>query len=119
MTNAQALQELFEEDLAQMRAGDIDGMLSHYHPDAQIMRLPDTVARGTDEVREFLEGYVALRPRIVEVLSIDEAGDSVLYHSTVEIAGNTMGIVGTWILRDGLIWRQTAVLVPAGSLDVG
>ena len=119
MPGIQALPALFQKDLDQLRAGDVDGMLSNYHPDAQIMRLPDTVARGRSEVRAFLEGYVALRPRIVEVLAIEEADDSVLYHSTIEIGGNTLAIVGTWVLRDGLIWRQTAALVPAGSLNLG
>jgi ketosteroid isomerase-like protein len=96
-----------------MRAGDIDGMLVNYHPDAQIMRLPDVVARGKAEVRKFLEDYVALKPEIVEIVSIDESEDTVLYHSKLNIGGDILGIVGTWVLRDGLVWRQTAVLVPA------
>ncbi|MEY9964901.1 ketosteroid isomerase-like protein [Streptacidiphilus sp. MAP12-16] len=104
---------MFEKDLAQLRSGDIEGMLSNYHPDAQIMRLPDTVATGTTEIRAFLEDYVALNPKIIEVMAILQADDCVLYHSTIEIAGNVLGIVGTWVLRDGLIWRQTAVIVPA------
>jgi ketosteroid isomerase-like protein len=119
MPETQALPALFERDLAQLRAGDIDGMLANYHPDAQIMRLPDVVARGRAEVRAFLEGYVALQPKIVEVIAIEEAGDTVVYHSTIDIGGNLLGIVGTWVLRDGLIWRQTAVLVPAGSPNLG
>ena len=107
------LRAMFEKDLAQMRAGDIDGMLVNYHPDAQIMRLPDVVARGKAEVRKFLVDYVALKPEIVEIISIDESEDTVLYHSKLNIGGNIVGIVGTWVLRDGLVWRQTAVLVPA------
>jgi ketosteroid isomerase-like protein len=106
------LPPMFEQDLAQMRAGDVDGMMRNYHPDAQILRLPDVVAQGPEQVRAFLEGYVALQPRIVKILAIEQAGDTVLYHSTVEIGGNRMGIVGTWVLREGKIWRQTAALVP-------
>lgn len=109
-----SLRAMFEKDLAQMRAGDVDGMLVNYHPDAQIMRLPDVVARGTAEVRKFLEGYVALQPKIIEVIGIEEADNTILYHSKISIGGNELGIVGTWVLRDGLIWRQTATLVPAG-----
>jgi ketosteroid isomerase-like protein len=108
-----AVLELFEEDLAQMRAGDIDGMLVHYHPDAQAVRLPDSVARGKEEIREFLAGYLALNPQIVEVLSIKAADNSIVYHSTIKIGDAVRGIVGTWVLRDGLIWRQTAAIVPA------
>jgi ketosteroid isomerase-like protein len=108
---------MFERDLAQMRSGDIDGMLRNYHPDAQIMRLPDTVATGEAEIRAFLEGYVSMKPEILEILAIDQADDTVLYHSKIKIAGNIMGIVGTWVLRDGLIWRQTAVIVPAATVS--
>ncbi len=46
-----SLLELFEEDLAQMRAGDIDGMLVHYHPDAQAVRLPDAGRAGLPVAR--------------------------------------------------------------------
>jgi ketosteroid isomerase-like protein len=108
-----SLLQFFEEDLAQMRAGDVDGMLTHYHSDAQAVRLPDAVARGKDQIRAFLEGYLALNPEIVEVLSIKAADNSVVYHSTVKIGDQVLGLVGTWVLRDGLIWRQTAALVPA------
>jgi uncharacterized protein (TIGR02246 family) len=99
---ARSVLQLFEEDLAQMRAGDVDAMLEHYHPDAQAIRLPDAVARGKDEIRAFFEGY----------LSIKAADNTVVYHSTVKLGDAVRGIVGTWVLRDGLIWRQTAALVP-------
>ncbi len=108
-----SLLRLFEEDLAQMRAGDVDAMLEHYHPDAQAIRLPDAVARGKDEIRAFFEGYLSMNPEIVEVLSIKAADNSIVYHSTVKLGDAVRGIVGSWVLRDGLIWRQTAALVPA------
>jgi hypothetical protein len=104
---------MFEKDLAQMRSGDVDGMLVNYHAEAQIMRLPDTVATGKAEIRAFLEGYLAMKPRILEVIAVEQADNTVLYHSTIELGGNKLGIVGTWVLRDGLIWRQTAAIVPA------
>lgn len=115
MSQTIKLPEFFERDLAQMRSGDVDGMLKNYHPDAQVMRLPDSVARGKDEIRVFLEGYLAMQPKIVEVMAAQESDNTILYHSTVNIGGNVMGIVGTWVLRDGLIWRQTAALVPAAA----
>jgi ketosteroid isomerase-like protein len=98
-----------------MRSGDVEGMLANYHPDVRIMRLPHTVANGKTEARAFLEEYVALQPEIVEVISIDQSDDIILYHSTISIGGDEMDLVGTWVLRDGLIWRQTAVIAPAGA----
>jgi len=112
---ATLLPPLFEKDLAQMRAGDVGGMLTHYHPDAQVIRLPDSVARGKEEIRAFLEGYLALNPKIIEVMTIMQEDNTVLYHSTVSLGGNVFGLVGTWVLRDGLIWRQTAAIVPPTS----
>src|SRR3954467_3524363 len=97
------LRAMFERDLAQMRAGDVDGMLVNYHLDAQIMRLPDVVAKGKTEIRRFLEDYVAMKPKIVEVIAINEADNTVVYHSKINVGGNVLGIVGTWVLRDGLI----------------
>lgn len=107
------LPPMFAEDLAQMRAGDVEGMLANYHPDVRILRLPNIVANGKDEARAFLEDYVALKPTIVEVISIDQSDDIILYHSTINVGGNDLDLVGTWVLRDGLIWRQTAVIAPA------
>jgi ketosteroid isomerase-like protein len=112
---ATMLPALFEEDLAQMRAGDVDGMLTRYHRDAQVIRLPDTVARGKEEIRSFLEGYLAMNPNIIEVMAIMQEDNCVLYHSTVSLGDKVIGLVGTWVLRDGLIWRQTAAIVPASS----
>jgi ketosteroid isomerase-like protein len=108
------LLQLFDEDLAQMRAGNIDAMVEHYHPDAQVIRLPDVVAKGKDEIRKFYEDYLAMNPEVVEILSIMAADNNVTYHSTVKFGDNVLGIVGNWVLRDGLIWRQSAALVPAG-----
>jgi hypothetical protein len=108
----QKMPAMFAKDLAEMRSGDVDSMLANYHPDAQIMRLPDTVATGKAEIRAFLEGYLAMNPNIREVIAVRQAEDTVVYHSTIDLGENVLGIVGTWVLREGLIWRQTAVIVP-------
>jgi hypothetical protein len=108
-----ALPILLEKDLTQLHAGDIYGMLGNYHPDAQIMWLNDTAARGGREIRSFLEGYVALKPKIVAVMAAKERNDCILYHSAINLDGTVRGLVGTWVLRDGLIWRQTSVIVPS------
>ncbi len=107
------LPTLLEKDFAQLHAGDIYGMLGNYHPDAQVMWLNDTVVRGGREIRSFLEGYVALKPKIVAVVAARERNDCILYHSAINLDGTVRGLVGTWVLRDGLIWRQTSVIVAA------
>lgn len=106
------LPSLFEDDLRELIAGNLDAMAEHYHPDAQIMRLPDSaVAKGKKEIKAFFADYLSLDPE-VEVLTCKQEDNCILYHSTVTINGESSDLVGTWVLRDGLIWRQTAVAVP-------
>lgn len=107
------LPAMLEKGIVQLHAGDIYGMLGNYHPDAQVMWLSDTVATGGREIRSFLEGYVALKPKIAAVVAAKEKNDCILYHSAINLGGTVRGLVGTWVLRDGLIWRQTSVIVPS------
>lgn len=39
--------------------------------------------------------------------------DVITYRSRVELDGAEHDSPGTFVLRDGLIWRQTTALVPA------
>src|SRR6266508_4193149 len=42
---------------------DLDGLMALYEPDAVLVPQPGSVARGTEEVREALQRYLALRGR--------------------------------------------------------
>jgi uncharacterized protein (TIGR02246 family) len=45
-------------------AGDIDGLLELYEPDAALIAQPGSVAYGREQVRAALEGFLALNGRI-------------------------------------------------------
>ncbi len=108
-----SLIQFFNDDFDQMVAGNLDAMMANYHPDAQVIRLPNDLAQGKDEIRAFFKGYIEMHPEIIEVLSIKAHDNCLIYHSTVKIGDAVRDLVGTWVLRDGLIWRQTAAFVPA------
>lgn len=101
---------LLDKQIGQLRKHDLDAMMENYHPDAIVMR-PGAVARGKAEIREFFAEYLSMNPEIIEVMTAEQAGDVILYHAKIGIGADVHADVGTWILRDGRIWRQTAVLV--------
>lgn len=104
------LPPLLDKQIAQLRAHDLDGMMNNYDPDAVVAR-PGATATGKAEIRAFFQAYLDLEPEIVEVMTADQSDDIILYYAKIGIGGKVHADVGTWILRDGLIWRQTAVLV--------
>jgi uncharacterized protein (TIGR02246 family) len=55
------LMSLFAERAA---AGDVDGLLALYEPDAVFEPQPGISLRGPAEIRAALDGFAAMRPRI-------------------------------------------------------
>ncbi len=41
--------------------------------------------------------------------------DTLLYDVVQDVAGDTVRVVGSFVLRDGLIWRHTSLAVPVDS----
>lgn len=104
------LPPLLDKQIAQLRAHDLSGMMNNYHPEGMVMR-PGATAVGKDQIHDFFQDYLNMNPEIVEVMTAEQSDDTILYHAKIGIGGKVHADVGTWILRDGLIWRQTAVLV--------
>jgi ketosteroid isomerase-like protein len=104
------LPALLDKQIGQLKAGDLDAMMKNYHEDAVVMR-PGAIARGKEEIREFFAEYLKMDPRIEDIMTADSSEDIILYYATIGIGDEHHKDVGTWVLKDGLIWRQTAVLV--------
>jgi uncharacterized protein (TIGR02246 family) len=85
-TPSEAIQ-LFAE---RMNAGDLEGVLALYEPDATFAPEPGVVVQGTAAIRTALEGLLAISPkldgRIAKVLS---AGDVALVANRWQMAGRT------------------------------
>lgn len=87
---------------------DIDGLMENYTGDAVLVRL-DGNAQGIDKVRESLTVYLSLKPELVELTGYAQTDDVILYQARMKLAGKPENAVGTLVLRDGKICRQTAV----------
>jgi ketosteroid isomerase-like protein len=106
------LMDLFDRQLAAIADRDLEALLAQYHDDAMVVRL-DRVARGAAEIRELFTGYLAAKPEVVEVTSLQVVDDVVFYSALMAIAGNKVTTFGTLVIRDGRIWRQTAAALPS------
>ncbi|MFI6479178.1 nuclear transport factor 2 family protein [Nonomuraea sp. NPDC050663] len=106
------MNELLARQIAAIEGGDLEGLLRQYHPDAVVTRL-DLVARGREEIRALFAAYLAKAPKLEELGGLQEAGDTLLYRATMVVDGQRFTTFGTFVLNDGLIWRQTAVALPA------
>ena len=95
-------------------AGDVEAALAFYEPGATFVPEPGKAATGLDAIREVLNGFLALKPRLtIEVPQVSESGDLALLcsrwtlkgsapdGSPVELAGHGAEVVrrqadGTW-----------------------
>jgi ketosteroid isomerase-like protein len=60
-TTPEEIHRLFEDAF---NAGDIDGLMALYEPDAAVIPQPGSVVHGTQHVRAGLQAFVALQRRI-------------------------------------------------------
>jgi uncharacterized protein (TIGR02246 family) len=88
-----------------LAAGDLDGMVELYEPDATFAPQPGESVTGRDEIRAALGGFLAVQPRMTgRIEKVLEAGDTAL-------VANRWSLTGT--APDG-----TAVEMAATSADV-
>ncbi len=68
--------------------GDLEGAAALYEPAAVLVGQPGQVARGAEQVREALRGFIALRPTLVTTGSqVIESSDLALYLSRWTLTG--------------------------------
>jgi len=106
------LMDLFDRQLAAIAERDLEALLAQYHDDAMVIRF-DRAARGPAEIRELFTAYLAAKPEVIEVTSLQAVDDVVFYNALMTIAGNKVTTFGTLVIRDGRIWRQTAAALPS------
>lgn len=111
-TTAAALPDAFA---ARLGAGDLDGALALYEPEATFAPQPGAQVSGLAEIRAALEQFIALRPSLTgEVEKVLEAGDVALVTNRWSLRGTgpdgaplEMGGVSADVMRrqpDGT-WR--------------
>jgi uncharacterized protein (TIGR02246 family) len=68
--------------------GDLATAVALYEPDAVLVAQPGQVARGSAQLREALNAFVALRPTLTsKVQHVLEAGDVALYLGRWQLRG--------------------------------
>lgn len=105
--------ELFDRAMAAIDAGDAEGLLALYAPDAVQVSSERTVS-GRDALRPLVTQWLAARPQVRE-LAYADGPDVILFEAT----DGTTRAFGTLVLRDGLIWRETVADVPAAVPAAG
>jgi len=60
-TTPEEIHRLFEDAF---NAGDIDGLVALYEPDAAVIPQPGSVVHGTEQVRAGLQAFLALQGRV-------------------------------------------------------
>jgi uncharacterized protein (TIGR02246 family) len=62
-----------------LNRGDVDGALELYEPEATFVPEPGTTVAGREGIREALERFAALKPRLTgEIQGVREGGDVAL-----------------------------------------
>ena len=65
-----------------LSAGDLEGVVALYEPDARFVIGPGNVAEGTDAIREVMRQMLAGHPTLnIEVPLVIQTGDVALLHS--------------------------------------
>ena len=99
---------MLDRRMARLSAGDIDGVLELYADDAEVVRFLG-VARGKDEIRGYLTGYLAAHGRF-DLVSVDqfaETSDSAMWQASVDTANGVAQIYDVVIFDEaGLISRE-------------
>jgi uncharacterized protein (TIGR02246 family) len=69
-------------------SGDVEQVMALYEPDAILIPEPGQVARGTDAIRQSLQGFLALKlPIRLESKRVLTSGDLALLSNTWKMAG--------------------------------
>ena len=71
-----------------MNQGDLNAALAQYESDATLVEEPGKLARGTQEIREALKGFISLKPTLkAESHQIVEGGSLALFCSRWSLTG--------------------------------
>lgn len=106
-TSLDGLHPVFQRQMAALAARDIDALLANYHAEAQMLRFEGT-STGLAEIRELFTGYLQLKPELVDLTEYAESDDTIFYRAEMNLGGAPEKAFGTLVVKDGLVWRQTA-----------
>jgi uncharacterized protein (TIGR02246 family) len=84
-TTPEEIHRSFEE---LFNAGDINGLMELYEPNAALIAQPGSVAHGSEQVRAALQGFLALKGRItLDTRLVVSVGDLAYLSNTCSLSG--------------------------------
>jgi uncharacterized protein (TIGR02246 family) len=102
------IHRLFEEAF---NAGDLDGLMELYEPDAALIAQPGSLANGSEQTRAALQGFLALRGRItLDTKVVVTVGD-------LAYLANTWSLTGTGPDGDPVVLGATTAEVARRQAD--
>ena len=82
------IQSTIDANNAAVSAGDIDGILATYEPDAVLAGQPGMPVTGTPALREAFKQFLAIKPKITVIKSeVLQMGDIALHSYTWKMSG--------------------------------
>jgi ketosteroid isomerase-like protein len=107
------VQAVWERQIKALSTGDLDELMKNYHSDAVLVRF-DKAEKGIEEIRKGFQEYMTLKPEVLELKDLVQTDDVIFYRAKMRLGGQEELTVGTLVVRDGKVWRQTAGM---GLLD--
>jgi ketosteroid isomerase-like protein len=111
-TTPEQIHRSFED---MFNAGDLDGLMELYEPDAALIAQPGSVAYGSEQARAALQGFLALKGRItLDTKLVVTVGDTGPDGNPVTLGATTAEVArrqadGTWRYVIDNAWGDQAV----------
>ncbi|MEV6116057.1 nuclear transport factor 2 family protein [Streptomyces sp. NPDC052109] len=105
MTDLSALHPVFRRQIECMMANDKEGLMQTYHPEVKSLRFQG-VLEGKEAISDLMEKYEDLDPEFLGVLEYVHSDDQIMTRSAMRIKGEEIVAVGSYVVKDGKIWRQ-------------
>ncbi|RKT17054.1 hypothetical protein BX285_1418 [Streptomyces sp. 1114.5] len=100
-----ALHPVFRRQIQAMMANDRDLLMTCYHPEVKSLRFQG-VLEGREAISDLLDKYDELNPEFVEVLEYVHSDDQIMTRTVLRIKGEEIVAVGSYVVKDDMIWRQ-------------
>lgn len=103
------IDSVLDEQLELMRQGDSAALAARYSEDGQMIH-SGGVANGRAEIEAEFASQAALHPAVESLSEAGRGEDCVNYRGVMAVSGERIGVAGTFVLRDGEIWRHTTII---------
>jgi hypothetical protein len=110
-TDAGTVPEGFlQKQVELLMSGDTEALSQRYTEDAVLVRF-DRIAHGRAEIKDLFDYYVKQNPEVRGLDGVAISDNVIVYEAKEVVGGKYVTAVGTLVLTNGLISRQTAVFV--------